>query len=74
MLVRALRNQPVQQLQLDGGRGWREGIARTRRLIHRQLERVSCSGVTTQRRSCFGGGCIAENVEVGSVGLEWLAP
>ena len=44
---------------------------RARRLTHRQLVRVSCSGVTTQGRRCFGGRCIAEKVvEVGSVGLE----
>ena len=56
---------------LNVGRGWLVGIMRARRLIHRQLVRVGCSGVTTQGRRCIGGKCIAEKVvEVGSVGLE----
>ena len=71
-LVRALRNQPVQRVRLNVGQGWQEGIARARRLIYRQLERVGRRGVTTQGRRCLRGKCIdAKVVEVGSVGLEW---
>ena len=69
-LVWALRNQPVQRVRLNVGRGWQDGIVRAHRLIHRQLERVCCRGVTT-RGSYFRGKCIVEKVvEVGSVGWD----
>ena len=73
-LVGTPRNQSVQRVRLNVGRGWQEGIVRARRPIHRQLERVSCSGITAQGRRCFGGTCIVEKVvEVESMGLNWLA-
>ena len=67
-LVWALRNQPVQRVRLNVGRVWQEGIVRAHRLIHRQLERVCCRGVTTQGRRYFQGKCIVEEC-----GLGWLA-